>query len=182
MKPACVRKEVAIAKARMTARKINLNGPPVLAEEMAKAMNINFDYHVGALDYSIVFESEGQYFISVYVTGNSGRDNWSGIHEIAHIDLCHFRYDVDTTNRTVLTTKQRRILDLEADLYTREILMPRKWMFEAVEMPLTACQIGELKDLFMVSWRAIIIRLEELGIAKRDEVTKLFKKVRGSVT
>jgi len=181
LRPVCVRKDYAVIKARKAVQKMGLCGPPVLAEELAKTLKINFDYHMGALDYPFAFEIDKQYYIALNITSNQGRNNWSGVHEIAHVDLDHFRiYDVDTPDRAVLTCKERRILEKEADIYAREILMPRRWVLEAVEMPLTAYQIGELKDLFMVSWKAMIIRLEELEIAKKDEIIKLFKKARSS--
>jgi len=181
LRPVCVRKEYAVVKARKAVQKMGICGPPILAEELAKTLKINFDYHMGAINYPFAFQTGGQYYIALNVTSNQGRNNWSGIHEIAHIDLDHFRvYDIGTLDKPVLTCKERQILDKEADIYAREVLMPRKWVLEAVEMPLTACQVGDLKDLFMVSWRAMILRLEELEIAKRNEITKLFKEARSS--
>ena len=179
MKPVSVRKDYAVVKARRVIREMDLTGPPVLAREVAEYLGIIFDYHMGVINYPISFEVNGEYYISVNVSGNEGRDNWSGVHEIAHVDLGHFRiYEVDTLGKTVLTNRERQVLDREADIYARELLMPKDWILQAVDMPLTARQVGELKDLFMVSWKAIIIRLEELGIAKRDEIVQLFRKAR----
>ncbi|OLN29951.1 hypothetical protein DSOL_3291 [Desulfosporosinus metallidurans] len=98
-----------------------------------------------------------------------GRTNWTIAHELGHIILNHFiEFDIDNLN-----DEEHDILDREAEIFARELLMPREWVKSNCEHPLTISILAKLKNLFDVSWQAITYRLDELNIYSKDYVLSL---------
>ncbi|MBC7343789.1 MAG: hypothetical protein H5U02_15320 [Clostridia bacterium] len=64
-------------------------------------------------------------------------------------------------------------LDREADWFAKNFLMPEQWVRNEARIlsphgePLLARELGWLKEIFDVSWEALMVRLEELGIQDR---------------
>ena len=166
MKPQRVRYRYVVAKARMLHRELALPGPPVDIESIVKSHGIKLGYHFD-LEYSIVFKFKSRYVISIYVS-NPGRDRWSMAHEFAHIYLRHFEdFQMNTLHDDFLTERDHYILDREADIFARELLMPPVWIKRAVGDRISADTIRRVRDEFDVSWEAAIIRLDELGIVPK---------------
>lgn len=103
------------------------------------------------------------YITVLNVSKNPHRVRFTCGHEIGHIALGHFtEFDLCS-----LTPREKHILDREADIFARELLMPEKWVREIAGPPYPARQLGRLKGLFGVSWDALIRRLDELGLQSR---------------
>lgn len=111
----------------------------------------------------------GGYLTVLNVSRNPYRIRFTCGHESGHIVLRHFEeFDVDT-----LTEPERRVLDREADIFAREILMPEDWVREYASPPCSAQQLGRLKGLFGVSWDALLRRLDELGL-QSESVSRIY--------
>jgi Zn-dependent peptidase ImmA (M78 family) len=110
-----------------------------------------------------------KYIVSIDEEMIKGRKNWTIAHELGHIILKHFiEFDIDN-----LTDEENDILDREAEIFAREILMPREWVKSYCEHPLIISVLAKLKNLFDVSWQAITFRLDELNLYSKDFILSL---------
>lgn len=170
LRPTVVRERYAKAKARLLIKELGLTGPPVDVEAVAGKMVAVLRYHdIPELDYAVVFRYRGQYFVSVNVS-SPGRMRWSLAHELGHIVLGHYTtYIPDTLAEERLTEKERKILDREVDIFVREFLMPKAWVRRAAGGAVQFRDIDRLAEEFGVSWEAMMIRLDELGLFDKAE-------------
>ncbi|MDH7576578.1 MAG: ImmA/IrrE family metallo-endopeptidase [Bacillota bacterium] len=169
MKPCRIREDLARAKAKSLVRKYNISTPPVPVEEIARQEGVIISSHkTSDLKCAVALKDRkrGRYVVSVYLSGDEGRDRWSLAHELGHIKLGHFEiYDVDTLAKDKLNDAERYILDKEADIFAEELLMPAEWLREIMGIVSDFTQIEEIKKLFGVSLGALVNRLEELEIS-----------------
>ena len=106
------------------------------------------------------------------------RVRWSMCHELMHVLLQH----LDDFSAVHLSAEQEGVLCREADLGASELLLPAGAVrhFIAQHFPAAAGvgliprEIGALKEHFQVSWQAMTIRLDELGIQDRQVTWGLF--------
>lgn len=166
----------ARSKAAAIIRDSGIEAPAVSAKAVLKNYARLF-YFDGICEESL-FDAGWCHFddyeYKVYMNRNlqGGRDNFAYAHELGHIVLDHFvSYDVNALN-----DKQLMILNREADIFATNLLMPEQFIFEYVTMPLTVQYIGYLKDLFDVSWKAFITRLNELQICSVTETEDIFSR------
>ncbi|MEW8960056.1 MAG: ImmA/IrrE family metallo-endopeptidase [Moorella sp. (in: firmicutes)] len=109
------------------------------------------------------------YKVYINICQPDGRINWTYTHELAHIVLKHFQtYDCNSLNDEELS-----ILDLEANIFVREFLMPEKMVRIYAIPPVSVPALGRLKEKFDVSWEAMINRLDELGIQNKTLTLKM---------
>ncbi|MEW6228058.1 MAG: ImmA/IrrE family metallo-endopeptidase [Bacillota bacterium] len=169
VRPFFVRYDYARARARLLIKEFGLTAPPVDVEAILKARGAVVRRHaIKEIDYAVTFFYRDRYYVSVNVC-NPGRDRWSFAHELGHVELGHYlTYDLDTLADDRLTEKERRILDREADVFARDLLMPAKWVRSAAGGPARFETIDELADMFGVSWEAMMIRMDELGLFPKD--------------
>jgi Zn-dependent peptidase ImmA (M78 family) len=113
----------------------------------------------------------GIYEIHINADLPSGRDSFTTAHELGHVILGHHKYDLFN-----LPNQSYRKLDREADVFAASLLMPEEWMRELADPPLGAGDIFELKEIFKVSWTAMINRLDELGMQGRETSNQCFKR------
>ncbi|MCL6558910.1 MAG: ImmA/IrrE family metallo-endopeptidase [Firmicutes bacterium] len=174
MRPETIRKGFAIAKARKVAETFLITGPPVPVFDIITSLGIKIKYDQ-RLEAPVTVKYKDQYIILMPISDNIGRDRWSLCHELAHVILGH--YDICTVDKIVngnlvhnLSEREIYILEREADIFTAEFLMRKSWLKEFVELPVTWKQVGRLKNLFGVSWEAMINRLEETGYISKEEL------------
>jgi len=172
-KPLYTRHNYARAKARLLIKEFGLTAPPVDVEAILRARGAVVKRHtIEEIDYAVTFFYHGRFYVSVNVC-NPGRDRWSLAHELGHIELRHYlTYDLDTLAEDRLTDKERRILDREADVFARDLLMPAKWVRNAAGGPARFEMIDELAETFGVSWEAMMIRMDELGLFPKEGVIR----------
>lgn len=101
---------------------------------------------------------------SIYINRGvaEGRDNFTLAHELAHIVLHHLEYfDPNVASNSII-----QLLDKEADIFASNLLMPADWITNACKFcpPQNASNIAKLKNMFGVSWQALIIRLHILNL------------------
>lgn len=122
-----------------------------------------------------ILGKDGVYRVYINIDLPEGRDNFTYGHETSHIVLGHHKeFDVD-----YLTDYEHWILNREADIFTTEYLMPKTLVRELalqVARPLSISGLAYLKNTFLVSWEAMINRLDELQIASKDYCYSLFKR------
>lgn len=113
-----------------------------------------------------------------YINRNleNGRDSFFYAHELGHIVLGHFE-DYDVSN---LNERQHLVLNREANIFATNLLMPEAWVQLYLKPPITVKEIGRLKDMFDVSWEALINRLDELSICPRHKVDQMFSERSGN--
>ncbi|MBN6186360.1 ImmA/IrrE family metallo-endopeptidase [Aneurinibacillus sp. BA2021] len=171
MKPRKCRLNYVKAKALMHLNENNIKHPPVNVMDLIKKVGKvkqRTDIEEGATFYH---EKRKKYYIVINPTTMKERKNWTLCHELGHIVLGHLTdYDVDN-----LTDEEHKILEREADVFVRELLMPKSWIEKYYEHPLTIPKLGRLKNIFDVSWTAIINRLHELNLHTKEEINNLFK-------
>lgn len=181
MRPTVIRVNYAVASARRLRESLNLAGPPVPIEEIIDSYDIPVKYSFDIEKPTLVrinnSKVSNKYAILIPPSVNAQRDRWSLGHEFAHFYLRHYEtYPVDRIIKgcyvQLLTERERYILDRECDIFVTELYMPKKWVMEAIEYPVTLREAGQLKDLFQVSWEAMINRLVELKLIENRE--KLF--------
>lgn len=103
------------------------------------------------------------YITVLNVSKNPHRVRFTCGHEIGHIVLGHFtEFDLCS-----LTSREKHILDREADIFARELLMPEKWCARSQTHHTQPGNWVKLKELFGVSWDALIRRLDEFGLQSR---------------
>jgi Zn-dependent peptidase ImmA (M78 family) len=169
-KPIFARYQYAKAKARLLIKEFGLTAPPVDVEAILKARGAVVKYHmIEEIDYAVTFFYKGRHYVSVNVC-NPGRDRWSLAHELGHIELGHYHtYNLDTLAEDKLTEKERKTLDREADVFARDLLMPTAWVRSIAGGAVEFKDIDCLAERFEVSWEAMMIRLDELGLFDRAE-------------
>jgi Zn-dependent peptidase ImmA (M78 family) len=98
------------------------------------------------------------------------RINFSLAHETGHVVNGHLHdFSCDTLFRDVLTDRERWVLDREADAFAAELLMPEDVVRDLNLKHADRRRLWLAKNFFGVSWQALLIRLDELGILRRDE-------------
>lgn len=174
--PFRVERSRARSKAAAILRDNGIEVPAVSAKSLLKCYARLF-YFEGICEESL-FDAGWCHFddyeYKVYMNKNlqGGRDNFAYAHELGHIVLDHFvNYDVNALN-----AKQLMILNREADIFATNLIMPERFIYEYVKLPLTVQNIGYLKDLFDVSWKAFITRLNELQICSVEETEDIFTR------
>ncbi|MCL6558906.1 MAG: ImmA/IrrE family metallo-endopeptidase [Firmicutes bacterium] len=174
MKPVDIRREFVVRKAKRIVKLLSINGPPVPIESIIASLDIKIK-HDNRLERPTSVRYKNQYAILMPLSDNEGHRRWSLCHEFAHITLGH--YDTYTVDKIVdgnlvhsLSEREIYILEREADIFTAEFMMRKSWLKEFVKPPVTWKQIGQLKDLFGVSWEAMINRLEETGYISKEEL------------
>lgn len=172
-KPIFARYQYAKAKARLLVKEFGLTAPPVDVEAILKARGAVVKYHmIEEIDYAVTFFYKGRHYVSVNVC-NPGRDRWSLAHELGHIELRHYEtYNLDTLAEDRLTENERRVLDREADVFARDLLMPAKWVRSVAGGPARFEMIDQLAEKFRVSWEAMMIRMDELGLFPKEGVIR----------
>ncbi|MDN4072898.1 ImmA/IrrE family metallo-endopeptidase [Fictibacillus terranigra] len=148
-----------------------IESPPIDAKEIIQQVkNIKIQESNEIEDAFVVYnKKKDEYGIVINTEHVKGRINWTYAHELGHIALNHAAY----INDTELTDSQRKIIEREADVFARELLMPELMVKEKIVHPITPRQIGRLTAEFNVSWTAIINRLDELEIKSKDEIYEL---------
>lgn len=118
--------------------------------------------HIGIIDSDICGEDgfimykpeRNKYKIVIDYSGKSFRKRFTLAHEIGHIILKHFeQFDVNS-----LTDTEKEILDIEANVFAGELLMPY------VQIKSMNTDIEYMTNLFMVTSDAMETRLKFLGI------------------
>lgn len=100
----------------------------------------------------------------------AGRLNWTKAFEGGHIVLGHLDF-----NAPDLPAAGEKALRTEANIFTRELLMPDRVMRQHIrdtlppgaEHGLLPWDLADLRTWFDVSWDALLIRLEELRIQSK---------------
>lgn len=155
MRPESVREDYARTRARELLTKYGINSPPVCPEEIIRDMNIELHYHhIPEIDFSFVLKREDSFWIFIHISGHRGRDQWSLAHELGHVVLGHYDYDVDAINIPRLNARERYILEREADIFTEELLMPPEFI--------TKHDPSYAKQVLNVSKEAFFIRVNNL--------------------
>lgn len=176
MVPPMVRHKYVLAKARMLHRELALPGPPVDIEAIIWEHEIWLSYvFVEDMDAMAMMRDE-KYYIVIHPSSPE-RDRWSMAHEFGHIYLGHFGFETENGNGSeqlsVFSQDEHRVLDREANIFARELLLPTKWVRAAAGDRIGKNTIRRVREQFGVSWGAAIIRLDELGIMPRDEAERL---------
>lgn len=167
-----VRASVARAAARLFLGQLGVQAPPVNAKKVLKSLARLYYFEHPCDDGHTAYDAlTGSYKVYINRYSPEGRVNWTYAHEIGHIKLRHLEnYDPD-----LLTDEEHWVLDREANIFAAEFLMPKSWLVRYAKLPLTIPDIGQLKDLFDVSWEAMINRLDELGIQSKLETRACFE-------
>jgi hypothetical protein len=171
-KPTTVHKFRAIAMARVFHHELGIMKPPIDAKKIVKCLARLFyfsDFHEEG--FTVYGPPLVNYRVYINKDSPDGRISWTYAHEIGHIKLRHLEvYDCNNLN-----AHERWILDREANIFTSEFLMPKGLIKKYACPPICQSKLGELKNLFEVSWEALINRLDELGIQAKDEIIDLFE-------
>ncbi|GAB6159367.1 hypothetical protein JCM39194_25680 [Desulfotomaculum varum] len=176
-RPTKVREGYAKEQALMFLREMGVGNPPVPVKKLIKKLGklFLFDSQANpefADDKGFSGTTKTGYIIYINQDLPGGMDNFTYGHEMAHIVLNHhLEFDVED-----LTDKELWMLDREADIFSTNLLMPEDWIRSYVNLPLTVPEIGRLKALFDVSWKALTNRLDELGIRTKAEINRLFSE------
>ncbi|MDI6813897.1 MAG: ImmA/IrrE family metallo-endopeptidase [Desulfitobacteriaceae bacterium] len=171
LRPKHVRRRVAVAAARIFLCELGLKYPPVDAKWAVKQLARLFYFsHPEDDGFTLYNAVTGEYMVYINADLPDARMNWTYAHETGHIRVKHLlHYDCNNLNE-----RERWILDREADIFTSEFLMPKGWVKKYVTKPVASIkELAYFKELFSVSWEALIYRLDELGIQKRDELMRL---------
>jgi len=158
-----IRKDVVKMKAKNLLKECKVRKPPVNLDFLAERLGIEVHYcDLPNIDFSLSVKAKGRYIIIVQLSGNYGRDRWSLAHELGHIVLNHYDlYNLDTIYVDRLNEEDRYILDREADIFAKELLMPGEWV-----LPKISASTDDLMDVFEVSRTAMEVRLNELCTSK----------------
>ena len=170
MRPKRVRSSFARSRARIYLRESGITSPPVnVIRLIEKHGKIVWDPNAGN-GFTIYYEKLDTYCVFINPETMPGRLSWTLCHELGHIVLDHFnKYDMAN-----LTPREEKILNREADIFVRELLMPEDWVIKYYDPPVTVPQMGVLKEKFDVSWEAIRYRFNELGICKKLDIDEMF--------
>lgn len=175
-RPVKVRAALARTAAHWFLKNSGILAPPVPVLKLLKGLaKIYYFYNKQESDFAreegfSLIDEDGNYRVYLNFDLPAGRDNFTYGHEAGHIVLKHHKeFDIGYLN-----DKENKILDREADIFSSELLMPKEWVYNAVQRPITVREIGRLKDLFGVSWTAMINRLDELNISSKEDCGRLF--------
>ncbi|MBE3586530.1 MAG: ImmA/IrrE family metallo-endopeptidase [Thermoanaerobacter sp.] len=179
-KPTRIRATWAKKAAQQFLQKMNIHAPPVPVKQLLKKLGRLFYFYnwqepgFAKEDGFSLPDKNGTYRIYINKDLPAGRDNFTYAHETAHIVLKHHEeFDID-----YLTDLEYKIIDREADIFATELLMPKEWVLTVVHYPITVQEIGRLKDLFQVSWEAMINRLDDLGICTKEKCKEMLAEWR----
>lgn len=169
-----VRRNYVQAKARLLLSEFGFHSPPVDVEAILEKRGARVRYYMSDDGPpGITFDIDGQLVVAIQL-GVAGRMQWSMAHELGHIELGHIRLNIDGLYEDRLTERERYILDREADLFARDLLMPAKWVRAAVSGAVNVNMINRLAKEFGVSSQAMSIRLAELGFLSREIPSRSF--------
>lgn len=164
-RPWKVRASYARQLARLFVHNTGIDRPPMPIYDVISFAHIEFFSDPNFDPAYMKPLSDGNFLIAINLHNSPPeRCRWSAAHECAHIKLLHHVQFAGIE----LTEREEKILDREADIWTREVLMPEVWMIREIEFPLNRAQLISLKDKFQVSWEALFIRLEELQVINRE--------------
>ncbi|WP_349407949.1 ImmA/IrrE family metallo-endopeptidase [Pseudalkalibacillus sp. SCS-8] len=171
--PEKVRMDLIKEEVSKCLRSNSFNSPPINAKGIIQTVtNTKIQETTEIDDAFVVYNKENdEYGIVINTDHVEGRINWTYAHELGHILLDHVAY----LNDSDLTENQRKIIEREAHVFARELLMPEEVLRENLIDPITVQQIGKLTECFNVSWTAIINRLDELGIKSREEILDMIE-------
>lgn len=182
VRPNKVRAEEAKEAARLFLHDLHIFVPPVPVKKIIKkiARLFYFPNNDQGFDFSkeegFSYLREGTYFVYINTDLPIGRDSFTFAHEIGHIVLGHLK----EFNMDELTDYEYWVLDREANIFAANLLMPEEWIYNIIKNKkeninvLTVHDIGLLKSIFGVSWKAMINRLDELGIQSKEKTDKIF--------
>lgn len=148
-------------------RRHNIIYPPVPVKQLLKNY-ASLYYFDKKMDPDFIHEAgftlykDMSYFVYINRDNTGGRDNFTLAHELGHIVLHHLEYiNPNTADNTSL-----KLLDRDADKFASYILMPDSWVRISCQLypPNCAANIARIKEAFQVSWQALMIKLDELGI------------------
>jgi Zn-dependent peptidase ImmA (M78 family) len=115
------------AKALSFLKKYKVKMPPVPLESIVKSEGISALYYFepGFGAGTTVRKGNEEYFIHLSISGSQEWDTWNLAVQFGHIALGHFRlFDIDTMTKDKLSEKDREMLNREAKIFAKEILMP----------------------------------------------------------
>ena len=142
-------------------QEFSITEPPVDVEKLAKQCGAWLMYHQYALPSYVVL-CKGYYMMFIHLS-NYGRNRWSIAHELGHIKLGHIER-VGTLCEGSPETKQDFIMEKEADLFARNLLMPSMWVKRFISETPRENIVGKMMKEFEVSRQTAKIRLSEVGI------------------
>jgi Zn-dependent peptidase ImmA (M78 family) len=159
---------------------MGIKAPPVPVKKLIKMLGRLF-YFYSSQDPEFADEEgfsylKGRtYYIYINAELPAGRDNFTYAHEIGHIVLGHHKeFHIDN-----LTEHENWLLNREANVFAANLLMPEEWVRSQIQKDYLALpEIGQLKELFRVSWEAMINRLDELCIQSKVLTYQMFAKRR----
>jgi len=181
-RPTRIRANRAVMMARQFRKQMGITGPVDAKSVLTKLAKLYYFSSAQDPDFAneegfTILGEDGIYRVYINVDLPEGRDNFTYGHETSHIVLGHHKeFDVD-----FLSDYELWILDREANIFTAEYLMPRGLILEAIAdlpWPPSVSELAYLKDIFGVSWTAMINRLDELKIVSKAYCYGLFKERR----
>lgn len=135
---------------------LNLDRPPINPFLIIKQRG--WEYEIQDLEgedgYTFYNPNKDKYKVYIDSEAYKYRANFTAGHEIAHIILGHFKH-------SNLTDDQNDILDIEANLFCTELLMPKVLINNLQSRYYTS---EELAVKFSVSKKAMEYRIANLGI------------------
>ena len=179
-RPTKVRANRAIFLARYFRKQMGITGPVDAKSVLTKLAKLYYFSSAQDPDFAneegfTILGEDGIYRVYINVDLPEGRDNFTYGHETSHIVLGHHKeFDID-----YLSDYEHWILNREADIFTAEYLMPKALVREIISQlptPLSVSELAYLKNIFGVSWAAMINRLDELKIASKAYLYGLFEK------
>lgn len=178
-RPLKVRNSYARTKAFVFLSVMGVQAPPVPAKKLLKKISRLLHFNNALTNEASREEGfscliGGAYYVYINTDLPNGRDTFTYGHELGHIVLRHHE-DFDIHN---LTDQEHRILDREADVFATNLLMPEEWVNKFVQSPISVPEMGRIKNVFGVSWEAVVNRLDELRIHTKAESRRLFAEWR----
>ncbi len=162
--PRYARRDFAIRIAEIIFRNQGIARPPVPAAAVLKGIaNVHrFVHPLYPDEDGITLYDTRSFRYDVYLNWQviRGRRRWTIAHEMGHILLGHL-VDFDVN---ILDDDELFVLDREANIFAAYFLMPRVWIAPLRGQRLSLSFVGTMKDLYGVSWDALIIHLEENGV------------------
>ena len=155
------RKNYVEAVVKMTLLEFSITEPPVDVEKLAIQCGVHLTYHEYDMP-SFVVLCRGYYMTFIHLS-SYGRNRWSIAYELGHVKLGHVE-KVGTLCERNPTNRQDFIMEKEADLFARNLLMPSMWVKHFVSKMPRRNIIDEIMEEFGVSRQAAQTRLSELGI------------------
>lgn len=157
--------------------------PPVPVDRIAKGLGAQIRF--SPLDEELsgmIYISHGTPVIGVNSLHHPNRQRFSMAHEIAHLVLHRdlisgkvhvdkeFRVQLMTLNRDAISALGTEKIEVEANRFAAELLMPKAWFIEALgNQPFDIDNEGPLEELakkFRVSRQALEFRIRNLALSK----------------